>query len=219
MQWHDQLNGNLTPFDVVPGSGRQSWWECEKKHLHKTEVRSRVKSGTDGCGYCSGRLASEQINLEVTYPEIAREWHPIKNLDLKPIDVPIRSGKSAWWRCKDCGHEWKTRVIHRTHSKSNCKLCAYKKTALLVAQKRLERYGSLASKRPLAHLMWDEQRNGDVTVYDVGPNSKKVVWWRCPKGHSFTDPVSKMGQRRNSLYCRLCNKVFLPNEFSDQGID
>jgi len=31
-EWHPTLNGNLTPKDVMPNSGKKIWWRCKKGH-------------------------------------------------------------------------------------------------------------------------------------------------------------------------------------------
>jgi hypothetical protein len=37
-------------------------------------------------------------------PEIAKEWHPTKNV-LTPDNVVSGSNKKAWWKCEKCSHE------------------------------------------------------------------------------------------------------------------
>jgi hypothetical protein len=46
-------------------------------------------------------------------PDLAEEWHPVKNGKLTPNMFGINSNDYAWWKCKACGHEWRTTVIHR----------------------------------------------------------------------------------------------------------
>ena len=50
-EWHPTKNGNLTPFDVRPGSGKKVWWKCGKEHEWQTAIFSRSKGS--GCPYCS----------------------------------------------------------------------------------------------------------------------------------------------------------------------
>ena len=50
-----------------------------------------------------------ELSLESLNPSMANEWHPIKNGNLKPIDVTISSHKKVWWRCSK-GHEWEATV-------------------------------------------------------------------------------------------------------------
>ena len=40
------------------------------------------------------------------YPELIKEWHPIKNGDLKPEEFASRSGKKVWWICPEKGHSY-----------------------------------------------------------------------------------------------------------------
>lgn len=43
-EWHHTLNDDLTPFDVVAGSNKKVWWECEKGHEWIAKVWSRTNS-------------------------------------------------------------------------------------------------------------------------------------------------------------------------------
>ena len=85
-QWHPTKNGDLTPSDVLPGSHRLIWWQCEHGHEWCAQIKSRV-SGS-GCPVCSNRaLLRGENDLATNYPELARQWHPTKNGDLTPSDV------------------------------------------------------------------------------------------------------------------------------------
>ena len=48
---------------------------------------------------------SENYNLAICFPEIAKEWHPTKNGNLTPLNFHANSRWKAWWICKR-GHEW-----------------------------------------------------------------------------------------------------------------
>jgi hypothetical protein len=52
-EWHPTKNGDLTPKDVLPGSGKKVWWLCDKGHEWKAVIYSR-KAGR-GCPRCFGR--------------------------------------------------------------------------------------------------------------------------------------------------------------------
>lgn len=64
-------------------------------------------------------------------PEIAVEWHPTKNGDLKPTMFKAGSKFRAWWKCSKCGHEWEATCNHRTNSSQprGCPICRYKKSS------------------------------------------------------------------------------------------
>jgi len=53
-EWHQTLNGDLTPYDVTCGSHEDVWWQCKDnpKHAWKAETNNRHGRG-DGCPECS----------------------------------------------------------------------------------------------------------------------------------------------------------------------
>ena len=51
-------------------------------------------------------------NLKFNFPEIAKEWHPTKNINLKPEDVIKYTNKKVWWLCPK-KHEYESRVSAR----------------------------------------------------------------------------------------------------------
>ena len=40
-QWHPTLNGDLTPFDVIPGTSKKVWWKCEKGDDYEWEASNQ----------------------------------------------------------------------------------------------------------------------------------------------------------------------------------
>jgi hypothetical protein len=115
-QWHPLLNGDLTPNDVVAGSKRKAWWKCPKGPDHEWQaVISSRTYARHGCPMCSGNVLSVTNSLAARYPEIAAQWHPTKNGDLKPDRVLWGSGRSYWWLCdRGAGHEWRASPNRRT---------------------------------------------------------------------------------------------------------
>jgi hypothetical protein len=70
-------------------------------------------------------------SLLFKYPDIAAEWHPTKNGELKPENIYWSSGKKVWWKCHICGYEWQATPNHRTRERmggySGCPKCAIKR--------------------------------------------------------------------------------------------
>ena len=121
-EWDYEKNGALTPFEVSKGSERKVWWRCSKGHGWEATVGSRTHMKS-GCPYCAGKKAIKgETDIMTLYPEIAEEWHPNKNGDLKPSDVTTGSGKKVWWLGK-CGHEWQAQVSNRIYENSGCPIC------------------------------------------------------------------------------------------------
>jgi hypothetical protein len=118
-EWHPVKNGDMTPKDVLPKSGKKVWWQCAKGHEWKAAIAKR-SNGTK-CPYCAGRLASREKNLKVLNPKLAEEWHPNKNGKLTPDNTLPGSHQKRWWQCKK-GHEWQAYVFSRNKG-AGCRQC------------------------------------------------------------------------------------------------
>ena len=62
-------------------------------------------------------------SLFALFPQLVEEIDPIKNQDINPKIISAKSGKKVWWKCAK-GHEWETKIEHRTRSGSGCPYCA-----------------------------------------------------------------------------------------------
>lgn len=62
----------------------------------------------------------------------------------------------------------------------------------------------LEKAAPEFAAMWHPTKNGAVTPADVRPNSFKVFWWKCEKGHEFRS--APVNLTRMSRVCPGCQK-------------
>ena len=130
-QWNYSKNGDKSPFDYVFGSVAKVWWVCSKGHEWQAKIRDRVKNH-QGCPYCSNRRVLVGFNdLQTLKPELALQWNYFKNKGLLPSDVTYGSDKSVWWVCPK-GHQWKTKIYHRSVYSSGCPICYGRKSSELV---------------------------------------------------------------------------------------
>ena len=121
LQWHPTKNGDLTPQMVTAHSGQKVWWICPLGHEWEDTIAHR--SDGRGCPICSGKRVLIGYNdLATVNPELASQWHPTKNGDLKPTDVTQHSGKTAWWKCPK-GHSWESTINNRSKG-SGCPICS-----------------------------------------------------------------------------------------------
>ena len=192
-QWNLTKNRDLTPSDVTAGSGQVVWWRCEKGHEWQTSVVNRKRTG---CPFCSGKKVFQGFNdLATTNPEIAAQWHPTNNGDLKPTDVSIGSSKIIWWKCEK-GHEWQTPVYSR--KETGCPYCSGKKV--------LQGLNDLATTNPKIAAEWHPTKNGGLMPTDVTDGSSKMVWWLCSRGHEWQAHI----YTRKKAGCPYCaNKSIL----------
>ena len=123
-EWHPTKNGTLTPTDITFGSNKKIWWKCPKGHEWQASVKVR-NNLTCGCPYCSDYtkiVVKGENDFASHYPEIAKEWHPTKNLPLTADSVSYASGKKVWWKCK-FGHEYQMAVYNKAKGKG-CSICS-----------------------------------------------------------------------------------------------
>lgn len=119
-QWHPTKNRDLKPIDVIAGTDRNVWWECEKGHEWQARINNRING--NNCPICIGKKVLIGYNdLATVMPSLAKEWHPTQNEHLTPQDVVVGSNKKVWWQCER-GHEWQTSVSHRSNGR-RCPKC------------------------------------------------------------------------------------------------
>lgn len=132
-------------------------------------------------------------DLATVRPEIAAEWHPVKNERLTPQDVTFYSSRYVWWRHfhEESGvwHEWITMVRNRSNG-SGCPYCS--------GVRALAGFNDLASQNPQKASDWDYEKNAPLTPRDVTCNSGKKAWWKCHVcGYEWKGTI-------RSTSCKVC---------------
>jgi len=112
-EWHPVKNGNLSPYDVTCNSNKYVWWKCDISKYHDWLSKVSKRNNGRGCPYCVGQKVCLDNCLATLNPELAAEWHPIKNGDLSSYDVTQWSSKKVWWK-NDDGNEWKMKISLRS---------------------------------------------------------------------------------------------------------
>ncbi|MBQ7093958.1 MAG: zinc-ribbon domain-containing protein, partial [Clostridia bacterium] len=133
-------------------------------------------------------------SLAQNFPDLLSEWDYKKN-DVLPQDITAGSGKKIWWKCKVCGHEWKTSVSHRTSRHGGCPCCSNKVT--------IRGKNDIATTHPELLNEWNFEKNS-ITPYEIVAGSGKKVWWKCKScGYEW---FSSMYTRSNGCGCPNCAK-------------
>jgi hypothetical protein len=191
-QWASDLNAPLSPEHFRPQANKKVWWRCENDHTWKTTPNIRVFQGT-GCPSCPRRvpLPPADRNLAAANPDLAKEWHPEKNGELRPADVWPNSNQKAWWQCSK-EHEWSATVASRAAG-AGCPYCSGRYAA---------KENNLASQYPELLAEWDRERNTGLNPAELSPYSHKKVWWRCMKGDSWQAIIANRTQKKSG--CPLC---------------
>lgn len=130
------------------------------------------------------------------------QWDIERNLPLTPDDVTFGSHKRVWWTCPS-GHSCQAMVYTRSEG-AGCPYCTGRKAS--------PEQNSLAKQFSTLAAEWDDEKNAPLTPRDVTPGSHKLIWWRCPKGHSYRSAVKTRVQGSVCPYC--AGKSVLPEENS-----
>ncbi|MBM3703410.1 MAG: hypothetical protein FJW63_10615 [Actinobacteria bacterium] len=117
-EWNYELNKNLKPDNISPGSNKKVWWKCKKnnEHVWLASPKQRIKQN-NSCPFCN--------SIVVLYPEIARELHPLKNDNVDFKKISYSSHIKLWWKCsKGFDHVWMATPNSRTSMKTGCPICS-----------------------------------------------------------------------------------------------
>lgn len=193
-EWSEK-NYPLLPTMVTPFANKKVWWRCSKGHEWHTLISTR--SGGSKCPYCSGIILLKGFNDFATrQPQLAQEWSD-SNLPLTPDMVNEKSRKNVWWKCRECGNEWKS-VVYARIKGTVCPVCADR--AVLLG------YNDLAATDTHLLAEWDYERNKDITPTAVSRNSMKSVWWKCSLGHSWKAKIYERTVEEKG--CPVCEQEY-----------
>lgn len=129
-------------------------------------------------------------SLLAKFPELSKQWHPTKNLNIKPDMIKPSSNKKFWWLC-DKGHEWEAVIGSRAKGK-NCPYCSGR---FVLPENCLETLNPELSKQ------WHPTKNGTFTPRNVKTGTHKKVWWLCEKGHEWKATIFS---RTSGVGCPYC---------------
>ena len=226
-EWNYELNGDLKPEDLKYGSKRKVWWKCPLGHEYVQSLYNRTYK-SKSCPYCKVKINNNKLkqlinktkatnkqqvriyrpinDLGSLYPEIAKEWHPTKNGDLKPSEVSVGSKRKVWWICPK-GHEYEQYVDRKTLRGGGCPFCS--------GHRLLSGFNDFETKFPEVAAEWHPTKNGSLKPSEVTSGSGKRVWWRCPVGHDYQAVVRDRGIGQTG--CPICNKR-KTSSFPEQAI-
>lgn len=197
-EWHSTKNGELTPDQVTPNSGRKVWWKCPKGDDHEWDAVLANRNKGIGCPICSNQRVTRSNSLGAVVPELAKEWHPTKNGKLTPFDVLPSANKKIWWQClKGKDHEWFAKLNNRKNGRG-CPICSGHKVV---------NSNCLAVLYPEIAELWHPTKNGNMTPNEVSAGTAKIVWWKCPKGDDH-EWQATINHRTAGTGCPKCNPAY-----------
>jgi len=210
-EWDHSKNGDVTPQTVTSGSGFRAWWKCSicerewsafvyhRVYGADCTCQQNIKIGNSN----RAKHVAKSGSLTQNNPKLASEWNYDKNYVLNPDEVTSGSGQLVWWKCKN-GHEWEATVNSRNRG-NGCPYCSGR-----IATKET----SLKIVNPMLSSEWHPIKNGDLTPYDILPNSTKSTCWLCNSGHEWK---AKVAYRNNGVGCPIC-QAESKTSFPEQAI-
>ena len=136
-------------------------------------------------------------------PDVAAKWNYGKNGNLTPNMFSVSSNEIVWWKCPDCGKEWKSSINSMTaKGRYGCPECSRIRKGKAFTKLRVKQRGSLAENMPELAKEWHPTKNGELTPYDVTIGRFKPVWWKCQKcGYEWQ---ASPNLRKRGIGCPCC---------------
>ncbi|MBS4195796.1 zinc-ribbon domain-containing protein [Lederbergia citri] len=181
--WDYEKNYPLRPEHFKQYSNFKAWFICDQKHSTLVQIGSKAKG--HGCRVCQGQEATEEHNLELLFPQIAKEWNFEQNGNTSPCDYLPFSNQIVYWDCPKCKSTYDKMINDRSGRGEGCPYCA---------GKRVNQTNCLSTTHPHLGDEWDYQRNRDITPDVVTKGSHDKVWWICERNHSYSAVIySRVG--------------------------
>lgn len=193
-------------FEVTAGSKRKLVFVCpncgqEFEATIQNVVRS-VNHNLTGCPVCAGKKIVPGVNdLASKYPEIAAMWSG-KN-KLSASEVAVKSNKKVFFKCRDCGKEFETKIEHVVYAVENgttgCPVCNGRKVVPGI--------NDLASRYPKVAAMWSNKN--EKSALEVTAKTDKKAIFKCPDcGKEFKAQIGSVVDSVNNGFtgCYDCNR-------------
>lgn len=178
-EWSEK-NLPITPDQVLAFSSKKVWWKGTCGHEWLARIADRTRG--HGCPYCSSeKLLTGFNDLATRYPKLAAEWSE-KNLPLTPDKIPVNRPGLFWWKCRECGYEYKAWISSRVKTPS-CPCCSGRIVVPGI--------NDLATTDPEIAAEWNYEKNKNIKPQSVHRLSKKIVWWTSSFGYSWQAKVSE----------------------------
>lgn len=206
-----EVFGNLTVEKLEKEVNGHRYWLCrcacgtEGVLVEEYRLTSGKKTSC-GCLNKMKRLEKQKEKISKSKnsllndnPQLAIEWHPVKNGNLQSNEVTSNCNIKVWWLGK-CGHEWKATVASRNRG-NGCPICSNHQT--------LQGFNDIATLYPELLNEWDFEKNDTLPTMVSSLNT--IVWWKCSLGHSYDMKVAlKVGKQKCGCpYCCIPAKRIL----------
>lgn len=123
MYEHDQL-AKVIRFLLDKIDPESNMWTRQRPIFHS---RVDINIERDEAEIRSYMTKVKKGSFAEKYSDLAKEWHPTKNGEMKPEMFLPHSDIKVWWLCPVCGHDYKTSFGHRVEG-TGCPKCGILKS-------------------------------------------------------------------------------------------
>ena len=197
MAIHWSSKNKINPRNILKGSDKKVWFDCNKCNHDFESVLYSISRGTD-CPYCSNQKICDCeycFKKSCASHEMSKAWSPLN--EIKAQDVFLQSNKKIKFNCLRCFHEYETTPNHYYNRDGSCPFCANQrlcKDCIICHDK------SFAS-HPLAHY-WSIKN--EVSSRSVFKGAEKKYWFNC--NNCSSEFESKLYNVLTGYWCPYCKK-------------
>lgn len=210
--WDVEANNPQDLNTVTLLANRVCAWVCPNCGHHFT---ASVRSITQclECPECDARKregrarerAIQKVTPITSVPELLEAW----NDEADPNLIMVGDCRLRKLKCPEGHHP---RVTPSLYLYSGCPSCRSARTRTEGNRPKL------ASELPEIAGQWHPSRNGKWTPENVGPDSKRLVWWQAKCcGHEWQEEVRQRNKRPRYL-CPECHTILDSLAWLDPGM-
>lgn len=156
-------------------------------------------------------------DLMTVMPNLAAQWHPVKNGKLIPAQICIKSSRSVWWRItverfgKTFVLDWQASVANRANGTG----CPYTSKP---PKRLLKGFNDLSTTNPDVASLWHPIKNGSVKPDMIFEFTNQKYWWqhKVEKNHIlFTHDWYAIPGTVKINSCPICHGTKVMVGFND----
>lgn len=190
--WDQKANAPITPHDITAYSNKKFYFQCPVcNHSFKRSPNEFVQLMKENrCPKCRQRkIQNRQLN------NIRKYWSSENHI---PLDHHILASQEEYlWECEK-HHKWSATVTEMKERNRKCPYCVPNTTKDILPEYLLKE--------------WDYERNHSLDPKLLTIGSGRKVWWKCSKGHSWPETITKRAIRHYG--CPYCSGRRASKEYS-----
>jgi hypothetical protein len=215
-RWDYDLN-QQTPENVGFRTNESYYFKCpnevhaSQKYTICTITRG---SGICQCKVCYLRERSFGVWCERNNPDLLSLWDYDLN-DISPYDIPFRTNKDYYFKCKNGIHKsfaMRINTVVSAKLKVECKECYLSENSF---------YAWCIMNNTDAYLLWDYEKN-TLSPKEVCYCSNKKYWFKCPRGIHASRHVALCNiiDAKGCVHCPECYSIgqYIVDNFGEKEL-